>query len=219
MSKIIGIDLGTTNSVVAVMEQGEAKIIPNAEGQRTTPSVVAYAKNNEVLVGATARRQAVTNPANTVYSSKRFIGNTFSEASNEIKRVPYEVVRGSQGEAVFMLNGKKCSPQEIAAKVLGKLKSAAEDYLGSAVTEAVITVPAYFNDSQRQATKDAGRIAGWKSNVSSPSQPPPRLPMALIRKKTRRLQYLTLAVVHLTSLSLRSAIASSKCWPPKATPI
>ena len=160
MSKIIGIDLGTTNSVVAVMEQGEAKIIPNAEGQRTTPSVVAYAKNNEVLVGATARRQAVTNPANTVYSSKRFIGNTFSEASDEIKRVPYEVVRGSQGEAVFMLNGKKCSPQEIAAKVLGKLKSAAEDYLGSAVTEAVITVPAYFNDSQRQATKDAGRIAG-----------------------------------------------------------
>ena len=160
MSKIIGIDLGTTNSVVAIMEQGEAKIIPNAEGQRTTPSVVAYAKNNEVLVGATARRQAVTNPANTVYSSKRFIGNTFSEASDEIKRVPYEVVRGSQGEAIFMLNGKKCSPQEIAAKVLGKLKSAAEDYLGSAVSEAVITVPAYFNDSQRQATKDAGRIAG-----------------------------------------------------------
>ena len=160
MSKIIGIDLGTTNSVVAVMEQGEAKIIPNAEGQRTTPSVVAYAKNNEVLVGATARRQAVTNPGNTVYSSKRFIGNTYSEASGEIKRVPYEVVRGSQGEAMFMLNGKKCSPQEIAAKVLGKLKSAAEDYLGGKVSEAVITVPAYFNDSQRQATKDAGRIAG-----------------------------------------------------------
>ena len=160
MSKIIGIDLGTTNSVVAVMEQGEAKIIPNAEGQRTTPSVVAYAKNNEVLVGATARRQAVTNPNNTVYSSKRFIGNNYSEASEEIKRVPYEVARGSQGEAVFMLNGKKCSPQEIAAKVLGKLKNAAEDYLGSTVTEAVITVPAYFNDAQRQATKDAGRIAG-----------------------------------------------------------
>lgn len=160
MSKIIGIDLGTTNSVVAVMEQGEAKIIPNAEGQRTTPSVVAYAKNNEVLVGATARRQAVTNPNNTVYSSKRFIGNSFSEASAEIERVPYKVERGNQSEAVFVLNGKKCSPQEIAAKVLGKLKSAAEDYLGSAVSEAVITVPAYFNDSQRQATKDAGRIAG-----------------------------------------------------------
>lgn len=160
MSKIIGIDLGTTNSVVAVMEQGEAKIIPNAEGQRTTPSVVAYAKNNEVLVGATARRQAVTNPNNTVYSSKRFIGNNYDEASEEIKRVPYEVGRGSQGEAVFLLNGKKCSPQEIAAKVLGKLKSAAEDYLGSKVSEAVITVPAYFNDAQRQATKDAGRIAG-----------------------------------------------------------
>ena len=160
MSKIIGIDLGTTNSVVAVMEQGEAKIIPNAEGQRTTPSVVAYAKNNEVLVGATARRQAVTNPNNTVYSSKRFIGNTFGEASEEIKRVPYKVERGNQNEAVFVLNGKKCSPQEIAAKVLGKLKSAAEDYLGSTVSDAVITVPAYFNDSQRQATKDAGRIAG-----------------------------------------------------------
>lgn len=160
MSKIIGIDLGTTNSVVAVMEQGEAKIIPNAEGQRTTPSVVAYTKNNEVLVGATARRQAVTNPNNTVYSSKRFIGNSFSEASAEIERVPYKVERGNQNEAVFVLNGKKCSPQEIAAKVLGKLKGAAEDYLGSAVSEAVITVPAYFNDSQRQATKDAGRIAG-----------------------------------------------------------
>ena len=160
MSKIIGIDLGTTNSVVAVMEQGEAKIIPNSEGQRTTPSVVAYAKDNEVLVGATARRQAVTNPTNTVYSSKRFIGNNYNEASEEIKHVPYEVVGGSQGEAVFMLNGKKYNPQEIAAKVLGKLKSAAEDYLGSTVSEAVITVPAYFNDSQRQATKDAGRIAG-----------------------------------------------------------
>ncbi len=160
MSKIIGIDLGTTNSVVAVMEQGEAKIIPNAEGERTTPSVVAYAKNNEVLVGSTARRQAVTNPHNTVYSSKRFIGNNYNEAGAEIKRVPYEVTRGSQGEAVFVLHGKKCSPQEIAAKVLGKLKNAAEDYLGSPVREAVITVPAYFNDSQRQATKDAGRIAG-----------------------------------------------------------
>ncbi len=160
MSKIIGIDLGTTNSVVAIMEQGEAKIIPNSEGQRTTPSVVAYAKNNEVLVGATARRQAVTNPNNTVYSSKRFIGNTYGEVSEEIKRVPYKVERGNQNEAVFVLNGKKCSPQEIAASVLGKLKSAAEDYLGSTVSEAVITVPAYFNDSQRQATKDAGRIAG-----------------------------------------------------------
>ncbi len=160
MGKIIGIDLGTTNSVVAVMEQGEAKIVPNAEGQRTTPSVVAYAKNNEVLVGATARRQAVTNPDNTVYSSKRFIGCTFGEVSEEVKRVPYKVERGPQSEAVFVMNGRKCSPQEIAAKVLGKLKSAAEDYLGSSVSDAVITVPAYFNDSQRQATKDAGRIAG-----------------------------------------------------------
>lgn len=160
MSRIIGIDLGTTNSVVAVMEQGEPKIIPNAEGQRTTPSVVAFAKDNEVLVGATARRQAVTNPRNTVYSSKRFIGNSFGEASSEIDRVPYKVVAGRNNDVSFAVGGKNCSPQEIAAKVLAKLKSAAEDYLGSTVREAVITVPAYFNDSQRQATKDAGKIAG-----------------------------------------------------------
>lgn len=160
MSRIIGIDLGTTNSVVAVMEQGEAKIIPNAEGQRTTPSVVAFAKDNEVLVGATARRQAVTNPRNTVYSSKRFIGNSFGEASSEINRVPYKVIAGRNNDVTFAVGGKNCSPQEIAAKVLTKLKSAAEDYLGSTVREAVITVPAYFNDSQRQATKDAGKIAG-----------------------------------------------------------
>ena len=160
MSKIIGIDLGTTNSVVAVMEQGEPKIIANAEGQRTTPSVVAFAKNNEVLVGATARRQAVTNPNNTVYSSKRFIGSTFDEVTTEAECVPYKVKKGNGGDVVFVIEGKDYSPQEIAAKVLSKLKAAAEDYLGSKVTEAVITVPAYFNDSQRQATKDAGKIAG-----------------------------------------------------------
>ena len=160
MSKIIGIDLGTTNSVVAVMEQGEAKIIPNSEGQRTTPSMVAFTKNKEVLTGETARRQAVTNPDNTIYSSKRFIGSTYDEVKSEADRVPYKVLKGNNGEAVFEADGKKYSPQEIAAKVLGKLKTAAEDYLGSKVTEAVITVPAYFNDSQRQATKDAGKIAG-----------------------------------------------------------
>ena len=160
MSKIIGIDLGTTNSVVAVMEQGEPKIIANAEGQRTTPSVVGFAKNNEVLVGSTARRQAVTNPKNTVYSAKRFIGSTYEEVKSEVSRVAYEVKKGRGGEVVFSLGGKDYSPQEIAAKVLAKLKSAAEDYLGAKVTEAVITVPAYFNDSQRQATKDAGKIAG-----------------------------------------------------------
>jgi molecular chaperone DnaK len=161
MGKIIGIDLGTTNSVVSVLEQGQVKIIPNAEGQRTTPSVVAYTKDGgEVLVGAAARRQAVTNPKRTIFSAKRFIGCKFSEREDETKKVPYTVKSGNGGTAVFDIDGKDVHPTEISAKVLGKLKQAAEDYLGEPVTEAVITVPAYFNDSQRQATKDAGKIAG-----------------------------------------------------------
>ena len=161
MGKIIGIDLGTTNSVVSVLEQGQVKIIPNAEGQRTTPSVVAYTKDGgEVLVGAAARRQAVTNPKRTIFSAKRFIGCKYSEREDEAKKVPYTVKSGNGGTAVFDIDGKDVHPTEISAKVLGKLKQAAEDYLGEAVTEAVITVPAYFNDSQRQATKDAGKIAG-----------------------------------------------------------
>ena len=160
MGKVIGIDLGTTNSVVAVMEQGQPKIIANAEGHRTTPSVVAFTKSGEVLVGSAARRQAVTNPENTIYSAKRFIGSTYSEVKNEASRMPYKVVQGKGGQPVFEVQGKTYTPPEIAAKVLGKLKQAAEDYLGEKVTEAVITVPAYFNDSQRQATKDAGKIAG-----------------------------------------------------------
>ncbi len=160
MGKIIGIDLGTTNSVVAVMEQGQANIIQNAEGQRTTPSVVAYAKDGEILVGAAARRQAVTNPLKTIFSAKRFIGCSFDERKEEGERVPYTVKKGKNNLAVFDIDGKEVSPPEIAAKVLAKLKAAAEDYLGEKVTEAVITVPAYFNDSQRQATKDAGKIAG-----------------------------------------------------------
>ncbi len=160
MAKIIGIDLGTTNSVVAIMEQGQPKVIANAEGQRTTPSVVGFAKNGDILVGAAARRQAVTNPQNTVYSSKRFIGCTFAERAEEAKKMPYKVVGGKGGMAAFDIQGKIYTPQEVAAKVLSKLKQAAEDYLGEKVTEAVITVPAYFNDSQRQATKDAGKIAG-----------------------------------------------------------
>lgn len=160
MGKIIGIDLGTTNSVVAVMEQGQAKIIPNAEGARTTPSVVAFTKDGDVLVGAAARRQAVTNPENTIYSAKRFIGTTFKERSDEGDRLPYKVKEGKGGMTVFEIGGKDYTPPEISAKVLSKLKQAAEDYLGESVTEAVITVPAYFNDSQRQATKDAGKIAG-----------------------------------------------------------
>ena len=160
MGKIIGIDLGTTNSVVAVMEGNQPKIIANAEGHRTTPSVVAFAKDGEVLVGAAARRQAVTNPLKTVFSSKRFIGSTFEERKDESTRVPYKVIKGKNGLAVFVIDGKEHTPQEVGAQVLMKLKAAAEDYLGEKVTEAVITVPAYFNDSQRQATKDAGKIAG-----------------------------------------------------------
>jgi len=160
MGKIIGIDLGTTNSVVAVMENGQPIIIPNAEGKRTTPSVVAFTKSGEILVGDAARRQAVTNPRNTVYSAKRFMGTTFAERKDEAEKMPYKVNRGKGDMVIFEIEGKSYTPQEIAAKVLGKLKQAAEDYLGQPVTEAVITVPAYFNDGQRQATKDAGRIAG-----------------------------------------------------------
>ncbi len=160
MGKVIGIDLGTTNSVVAVMEQGQAKIIANAEGQRTTPSVVAFTKDGEVLVGAAARRQAVTNPENTIYSAKRFIGSSFEDRKGEAGHMPYKVVKGKGGAVAFEAAGRTYTPPEIAAKVLAKLKAAAEDYLGEKVTEAVITVPAYFNDEQRQATKDAGKIAG-----------------------------------------------------------
>ena len=160
MGKIIGIDLGTTNSVVAIMEGREPKVIVNEEGSRITPSVVAFDDKGEVLVGQIAKRQAVTNPENTIFSSKRFIGRRFEELTNELKRVPYKVVRHDNGDGAFVVRGKSVTPPEVGARVLMKLKKAAEDYLGEKVTEAVITVPAYFNDSQRQATKDAGRIAG-----------------------------------------------------------
>src|SRR6266516_1921225 len=160
MGRVIGIDLGTTNSCVAVMEGGEPKVIPNAEGCRTTPSVVAFSKTGERLVGLVARRQAVTNPKNTIYSIKRFMGRKHDEVGSEIKLVPYEVVRGPEGEVRVRAGGQEFSPPEISAMILQKMKQTAEEYLGEKVTEAVITVPAYFNDSQRQATKDAGRIAG-----------------------------------------------------------
>src|SRR5690349_4483188 len=159
MAKIIGIDLGTTNSCVAVMEGGEPKVIPNEEGGRTTPSVVGFTKTGERLVGQVAKRQAITNPENTVYSIKRFMGRRFDEVSEELKMVPYKVERDGDHVAVIA-QGKKQTPPEISALILQKLKKAAEDYLGEKVTEAVITVPAYFNDAQRQATKDAGQIAG-----------------------------------------------------------
>jgi molecular chaperone DnaK len=160
MSKIIGIDLGTTNSVVAVMEGGEPVVITNPEGGRLTPSVVAFTKTGERLVGQVAKRQAVTNPENTVFSIKRFMGRKYDEVSEEMKMVPYQVVRATNGDARVMANGKEYSPPEISAMILQKLKQAAEEYIGQPVSKAVITVPAYFNDAQRQATKDAGQIAG-----------------------------------------------------------
>src|SRR5258706_3442248 len=160
MGKIIGIDLGTTNSVVAVMEGREPKVLVNEEGSRLTPSVVAWDDKGEILVGQIAKRQAVTNPENTIFSAKRFIGRRYEEVGDELKRVPYKIIRKSNGDPIFDIRGKEVTATEISAKVLQKLKKAAEDYLGEKVTEAVITVPAYFNDAQRQATKDAGRIAG-----------------------------------------------------------
>jgi molecular chaperone DnaK len=160
MGRVIGIDLGTTNSCVAVMEGGEPKVLTNAEGSRTTPSVVAFTDKEERLVGAVAKRQAITNPENTVFSIKRFMGRKFDEVPGEIKKVPYKVIRNGDGEAVVQVRDKEFTPPEISARILQKMRQTAEDYLGEKVTDAVITVPAYFNDSQRQATKDAGRIAG-----------------------------------------------------------
>ncbi len=160
MSKVIGIDLGTTNSVVAIMEGSEPVVITNSEGGRTTPSVVGFTKDGNRLVGQVAKRQAVTNPENTVYSIKRFMGRRFNEVGDEIKQVPYKVTQASNGDVRVVAGDKEYSPPEISAMILQKLKQAAEDYLGQKVTQAVITVPAYFNDSQRQATKDAGKIAG-----------------------------------------------------------
>jgi molecular chaperone DnaK len=160
MSKIIGIDLGTTNSCVAVMEGGNPVVIQNAEGSRTTPSVVAFTKQGERLVGQVAKRQAITNPENTVFSIKRFMGRKHREVASEIKTVPFKVVEGPNGDVRVKIQDKQYSPPEISAMVLQKMKQTAEDYLGQKVTQVVITIPAYFNDSQRQATKDAGKVAG-----------------------------------------------------------
>ncbi len=162
MGKIIGIDLGTTNSCVSFMEGGTPKVIENAEGARTTPSVVAYQEDGEILVGASAKRQAVTNPKNTLYAIKRLIGRKFEEkeVQKDINLMPYRIIKADNGDAWVEVRGKKIAPQQVSAEILRKMKKTAEDYLGEEVTEAVITVPAYFNDSQRQATKDAGKIAG-----------------------------------------------------------
>ena len=160
MSKVIGIDLGTTNSCVAVMEGGQPVVIQNQEGNRTTPSVVAFTKEDEILVGQVAKRQAITNPERTVSSIKRFMGRRYEEVQEEIQKVPYPVEKDEGGNAVVKVGDKNFTPPEISARILQKMKQTAEDYLGEKVTQAVITVPAYFNDSQRQATKDAGQIAG-----------------------------------------------------------
>src|ERR1700732_4203930 len=160
MAKVLGIDLGTSNSCMAVMEGGDPVVLENSEGARTTPSIVAFTKSGERLVGQVAKRQAVTNAENTIYSIKRFMGRRFNEVNEEMKLVPYKVVAGEHGDARVEIMGKKYSPPEISAMILNKLKEAAEAYLGEKVTKAVITVPAYFNDAQRQATKDAGKIAG-----------------------------------------------------------
>ncbi|HLD84268.1 MAG TPA: Hsp70 family protein, partial [Coxiellaceae bacterium] len=162
MAKIIGIDLGTTNSCVAIMEGGKTRVIDNSEGAPTTPSIVAYAKGGETLVGVSAKRQAVTNPKNTLYAIKRLIGRRFDDkvVQKDIKMVPYKIIKADNGDAWVEVNNDKKAPQQISAEVLMKMKKTAEDYLGETVTDAVITVPAYFNDSQRQATKDACKIAG-----------------------------------------------------------
>ncbi|MDX1624812.1 MAG: Hsp70 family protein, partial [Gemmatimonadota bacterium] len=160
MAKVIGIDLGTTNSVVAVMEGGDPVVIPNAEGSRTTPSVVAFTKDGERLVGQVAKRQAITNPNNTIFSIKRFMGRHYDEVAEEREQMPYEIVRGDDGQVEVEIQGDTYTPPELSAMILQKMKQTAEDYLGQTVEQAVITVPAYFNDNQRQATKDAGRIAG-----------------------------------------------------------
>ena len=162
MGKIIGIDLGTTNSCVSVMEGNEPVVIPNSEGHRTTPSIVAFVENGERKVGEPAKRQAITNPTKTIYSIKRFMGHIFEEIKDEVSRVPYKVVKGDNNTPRVQIDDRKYSPQEISAIILQKMKKTAEDYLGMEVSEAVITVPAYFNDAQRQATKEAGEIAGLK---------------------------------------------------------
>ncbi len=217
MGKIIGIDLGTTNSVVAIMEGREPKVIVNEEGSRITPSVVAFTKDGERLVGQVAKRQSITNPERTVYSIKRFMGRRHEETAEEAKLVPYKVVRGPHGDARVEIDGKQYSPPEISAQVLLKLKRAAENYLGEKVTEAVITVPAYFNDAQRQATKDAGEIAGLTVRASSTSRPRPRWRTAWTRRRTRRSPSTTSAAARSTSPSWRWARTWWTCSPPTVT--
>jgi len=220
MPKTVGIDLGTTNSVIAVMEGGEPVVIPNSEGSRTTPSVVAFTKSGERLVGNLARRQAAVNPENTVYSIKRFMGRKFSEVASERTIVPYEVKPGKDDRAVVKIpnTNKEFTPEEISAMILQKLKTDAEAYLGEKVTDAVITVPAYFNDAQRQATKNAGQIAGL--NVVRIINEPTAASLAygLDKRRMRPSLSSTLAAEPLTFPSSTSATASSRSSPPTVTP-
>ena len=225
MAKIIGIDLGTTNSCVAVMENGKPKVIENSEGARTTPSIVAYTEDGEILVGASAKRQAVTNPKNTLFAVKRLIGRRFDEemVQKDIKMVPYNIVRADNNDAWIEVRGKKIAPPEVSAQVLIKMKKTAEDYLGEPVTEAVITVPAYFNDSQRQATKDAGRIAGLevKRIINEPTAA--ALAFGMDKKEGRPQNrgirsWVAAPSIFPLSRSLKSkANTSLKFWPPTGT--
>ena len=211
MAKTIGIDLGTTNSCMAVLEGSEPTVIPNAEGGRTTPSVVAFGRDGQRLVGAPARRQQVTNPQNTIFSIKRFMGRKFDEVSEEMKIVPYEVVQGANGDVRVMAEGKEYAPPEISAMTLQKLKQDAEAYLGEPVSDAVITVPAYFNNAQREATKDAGKVAGSTSSGSSTSRPPLPLRTASTRRaSSRRSSSSISAAARSTCRCSSSATASSR---------
>jgi molecular chaperone DnaK len=216
MSKIIGIDLGTTNSVVAVMEGGEPVVITNPEGSRLTPSVVAFTKSGERLVGQVAKRQAVTNPENTVFSIKRFMGRRHSEVNEEMKMVPYQVASAPNGDVRVKIGDKEYAPPEISGMILQKLKQAAEEYLGQTVTKAVITVPAYFNDAQRQATKEAGKIAGLEVMriVNEPTAA--ALAYGSTRRRTRPSPCTTSAAARSTSRSSRWVRASSRSRRPTA---
>ena len=218
MSKIIGIDLGTTNSVVAVMEGDQPKVLTNSQGSRLTPSVVAFTDKGDRLVGQLARNQQVTNPENTVYSIKRFMGRRHNEVESEEKLVPYTIVGGPTDLVKVDCRGKTYTPPEISAMVLGDLKKTAEEYLGEKVTQAVITVPAYFNDSQRQATKDAGEIAGLTVERIINEPTAASLASGSTRRRTKRWRCSIWAAARLTSPSSTSTIrASTRCWPAAAT--
>lgn len=219
MAKVIGIDLGTTNSCVAVMEGKQPKVIENAEGARTTPSVVAFSADNERIVGQPAKRQAVTNPENTFFAIKRLIGRNFDDpmVKKDIGMVPYKIVKGGNGDAWVESHGEKFAPSQISAFILQKMKETAEAYLGETVTQAVITVPAYFNDAQRQATKDAGKIAGLEvlRIINEPTAA--ALAYGLEKKTARKSLSTTLAAAHLIFPFSKSATAFLRCSQPTAT--